>query len=386
MENGKIRDRGRNDTRPHQEIESRNQSAYPDFWRISILSLIWILNSSFSYTFSSAESNPAQSPSLTPVSFADASIQDTFEWCVSYLSEYHTDFSSIRLEIPGEVPGVAHLLDPQGNLLKTLDLRSISQEKPRDRVVFDGVASLILDTGRNPVAQAAIEALRSSWYWDAKARSNAAIFDLLAHAEEESINAQNWNIRTNPTETAHLSFGEAEAFWRYRYLMQQQGGRRGLWRAIQEHPKLLEWLDPTIPLPMEDALEQLELIHFLASPVWDLETSARWFGCMSEFAMHQSISDAISWYSIDTVPLRLTTHDPAFRAELISRISWIKENLPRVNPLYLNAFQSLGVCFEQILSEDLSNIELARQQLVRDRQFVQQITRTIEGRRKRGDE
>ena len=293
----------------------------------------------------------------TPIDLAK--LHSTLQWSMKYLKTYHPDFGSLQFELSHSSQQL-YIRDASSKLLKEINLDHCSDAID----VFSSVASVLLDQKPSSVSGPAREALKSAWYWDAKARDNPAVFDQLALPQ----------MQTN------LSHDGVISFWRYRLLMLQHGGRKHLWAHIRQHPSVVEQLNPSLPLSLDQAMDLLELQEYKLAPVMKLKTSNRWLTRMQQFALKDVRSDAIEWVLLGELPDRIR-NDASLLKQLERRIYWIKLNLPRVNPLSLNAFQSLGVCYERIIAQDASGFQAAHLRFNEDLEFVSLIAQRIEERK-----
>lgn len=291
-----------------------------------------------------------------------AAFQISCERSLNYLERYHEDFKTLRIEFALHDSDNADIRihDAHDNLL----IRFPVTTGTFNRRIFHQLANLLLSTETPLVSQSALDSLRVSWYWDALAMENPAVFDQLNALEEGDVPAT-----------------EQTAFWRYRLLMQQNGGRDELWKRIKSDPTLIERLNTTQSLSVLDTLELLELKHYRLSPVQKHCESEMLLRSLQTFRLVHPDSDKKQWVSIEKLPPKLLEDSNSdFIQEVTNRLLLIKSSLPSTNPLFLNAFQSLGVCFERLLDQDATGYQAALKRFLQDFEFAQQVQDEIRAR------
>jgi len=317
----------------------------------------------FSFTILSFQANAKVEvipPDHRPIESSTPMIESTVAWSIDYLKTYHPDFKEITFEYPLSLPGSFTLRDSNGISLKSIFLKDSNTE----RLIFEEIASLLFEPDSPNLPETSLQSLLSSWFWDAKSKDNPAYFDYLAQLSSSS----DMTLKT-----------EAEAFWKYRFLMQHYRGRSGLWDAIRKTPDILRFMEPEFLPSLTERMEILELRDFHLSPVQTIENSRLWLKQINLFPIEEYDTGLIRWIEPDNLPM-LMQSNPFFLAELDRRIHWIKLELPRSNPLFLNALQSLGVCFEKILEGDISGFQLARQRYIEDLEFTDQVINQLRSR------
>lgn len=295
-----------------------------------------------------------------------AALQVCCERSLKYLEHYHKDFKKLRIGFALEtsVNSDIWIRDTQDNILKHFSVTADTF----NRRIFDELANLLLDAQTSIVSRSALDSLGAAWYWDALSIENPAVFD--------QVNASEPGNGIKPSERI--------AFWRYRLLVQQNGGRDGLWKRVKSSPSLIEILDPTQPLSEQDTLELLELKSYRLSPVQRLDESEMLLRSLHTFRFSHPVLEKTRWVSLEKLPKKqLEEPSSVFLEEVKHRLLLIKSALPSTNPLFLNAFQSLGVCFERLLDQDSAGYQAAMMRFLHDLAFAKQVQDEICARRDR---
>jgi hypothetical protein len=284
------------------------------------------------------------------------SIHDAFNWSRNYLQRYHPDFATLQLLATsgstrwqiGDAAGIPLLILPSDGGEAEL------------RAIFHAFASLLLDTSRSRLSPETSRAIKDAWYWDARVQEQPAWLAFLSP----------WN-----PEGRLANLQERDAFWRLRWLMRIHGGRKAFWSAAQRAPVLLEQLRSDTPLTLEHHLDLLELASIKAIPVMNIGQSLGWLYAMDTFVFALEPKGAIQLLHVSQ--LQQPTHVPKVIDEARTRLDWIKRELPRINPAFHNAFHSLGLCFEYLLSGDHEAFTRTLPSYLEDRRFAETITQHI---------
>jgi hypothetical protein len=285
-----------------------------------------------------------------------ASIHEAFNWSQRYLQSYHPDFATLQLQ-KNHANQCWQVADASGTVLLFLPSEG---DEITHKVIFHALASLLLDPATPTLSPDTSLAIKNAWYWDSRVQDQAAWLAWLSPWDPDS--------RLAPRR-------EKEAFWRFRWLIRTHGGRQSSWRAAQRAPALLDQLRFDVPMPLQQHMELLEFAGAMTHPVMGIEQSLAWLRGMDTF--HFSVEPAGTIRELHLSDLQQVHRSSQIIADMRTRLQWIKRELPRINPAFHNAFHSLGLCFELVLSGDDEAFALAVQAYQEDSAFAEAITRHI---------
>jgi hypothetical protein len=274
------------------------------------------------------------------------------ERMLTYLSQYSEDFSQVSVQFEEHPANAASLTVsivelPEKRLLMR---RSIDAEA-QDKALFEMLSDLLLNPESTHLDPSWFVSLRDAWYWDFKVLENPALIEQL---QMEAMPGH-------------------ESFWKYRVSILQKG-RNKTWGDIIASPETIRKFSKDSTTDPQDIAALFECIYYQSVPVLSLEASRALLEYLLEVPV--SVEDQGSYRSFSELSVD-TLMAPKSMPLYESRIGLIKTALVRVNPLYVNAFLSLGIYLEQLHASNRNASQLAFSKLSEDLDVINQTERLL---------